>query len=154
VVHEVHFQSERELIATFGPLVVWIDKGADARSHGIDRLAEIFEGVLSEQPAVAVLLVLYEGTRLPEGASRDSAAVLFDSLGDRFVGLTAILHGAGFWASALRSAVTGLGLELERQTSMHVFSTIEPAAEHLAGQLGISAQDVATTYLALEARLG
>ena len=134
---QVHYKSNKDLIATYGPLVIWIDAGVtEGRSESLHRIAQLFAGALANEPSVSLLMIMQEGSRLPDGDTRESAAKLFNELGDRFKGLNVVLLGGGFWASALRSAITGIGLMLRQRASVRVFTALDSAAEHVAEQLG------------------
>ncbi|NVB39534.1 hypothetical protein G6O69_16955 [Pseudenhygromyxa sp. WMMC2535] len=134
--------------------MIWVDNGGDGDSGKFDRVADIFRRQLGNDPAVGLMLVMFEGTPMPDSASREKAAALFNELGERFKCLDVVLLGGGFWASALRSAITGLGLMLRRQRTARVYTSIESAAEDAAELLGTgNAAEIAAACEDLSTRL-
>lgn len=96
------------------------------------QVRAVYEGPLAKAAKTGLLMVLKEGTKMPEMGARKAAADLIDELGERFCGMHVVLRGSGFWASALRSAITGLSMLVRRQQSVRAYSEVREAADELA----------------------
>jgi hypothetical protein len=127
----VHHQSEQFLVASAGPVVVWIT-GMAVNNEDFMHVRAVFDGPLAKAPKTALLMVLKEGTKMPEMGARKAAADMIEAIGDRFVGMHVVLRGSGFWASALRSAITGLAMLVRRKQSALAYSTVEEASKEIA----------------------
>lgn len=126
-------------MASFGPVGVWVT-GMAVNIEDFAQLRAIYEGPLARAPQTGLLMVLREGTKMPEMGARKAAAKLIDEVGDRFAGMHVVLRGSGFWASALRSAITGLAMLIRNQQSARAYSDVRTAADELAKQIpGLSA---------------
>lgn len=126
-------------MASFGPVGVWVT-GMAVNVEDFVQLRTIYDGPLAKVPQTGLLLVLREGTKMPEMGARKAAATLIDEVGERFCGMHVVLRGSGFWASALRSAITGLAMLIRNQQSARAYSDVRAAADELAKQIpGLSA---------------
>lgn len=126
-------------MASYGPVGVWITSLA-VNVDDFTHLRGIYDGPLAKAPQTALLMVLREGTKMPEMGARSAAAKMIEDIGDRFRGMHVVLQGSGFWASALRSAITGLAMLIRNQQSARAYTNIREAADEVAKQIpGVSA---------------
>lgn len=140
----VHHQTEQFLVASAGPVVVWIT-GMAVNNEDFVHVRAVFDGALAKEPKTALLMVLKEGTKMPEMGARKAAAEMIEAIGERFAGMHVVLRGSGFWASALRSAITGLAMLVRRKQAALAYSTVREAADEIATLIpGLSAVDLAT----------
>ncbi len=126
---KIHHKTDKEMIATVGPVVLWFSSGA-ATVEDFDRVRSIIDGPLGKERKVALVMLLEEGTRIPEMGVRKEAAKLIDDI-DRFVGMFVVLLGSGFWASALRSAITGLSMLVRRRQAVRAYASVDEALTDL-----------------------
>ena len=128
------------VIATWSDVVMWIGSGkADERQIGtlhraLDHTAE----------APGLLLWLPHRAAAPQGPARAAAGKLFREVGPRLRAFTLITEGGGFWASAIRSIVTGLSLAARTRFPFKAVPTIDEAAPWLMDRMGIP--DEARTF--------
>ncbi len=139
----VHYSTDQYLMASCGPVVVWIT-GMAVNNEDFDQLRKIYDGPLAKLPKTALLLVLREGTKMPEMGARKAAAKLIEDIGERFCGMHVVLRGSGFWASALRSAITGLAMLIRNKQSARAYSTVREAADELVKQMTDLSADALT----------
>ncbi|MFV8752885.1 hypothetical protein ACNOYE_20255 [Nannocystaceae bacterium ST9] len=121
-------------MASCGPVVVWVT-GMAINNDDFDQLRKIYDGPLAKAPQTGLIMVLREGTKMPEMGARKAAAKMIEEVGDRFCGMHVVLRGSGFWASALRSAITGLALLIRKQQSARAYSEVREAADELVKQI-------------------
>jgi len=136
----IHHKTDHYLMASVGPVGVWIT-GMAVNNEDFVHLKAIYAGPLAKVPQTALLMVLREGTKMPEMGARKTAASMIEAIGERFCGMHVVLRGSGFWASALRSAITGLAMLVpKKKDSARAYSEIREAADELAKQIpGLSA---------------
>jgi hypothetical protein len=129
-------------MASCGPVGVWVT-GSAVNVEDFTHLRAIYDGPLAKAPQTALLMVLREGTKMPEMGARKAAAKMIEEIGDRFRGMHVVLQGSGFWASALRSAITGLAMLIRNQQSARAYSEVREAAAEVAKQIpGLSAEEL------------
>jgi hypothetical protein len=135
----IHHKTNQYLMASCGPVGVWIT-GMAVNVEDFSHLRAIYDGPLAGVPHTALLMVLREGTKMPEMGARKAAATMMEEVGERFQGMHVVLQGSGFWASALRSAITGLAMLIRNQQSARAYTNIREAADEVAKQIpGLSA---------------
>lgn len=135
----IHHKTSQYLMASCGPVGVWVT-GSAVNVEDFVQLRGIYDGPLAAAPQTVLLMVLREGTKMPEMGARRAAAKMIEEIGERFRGMHVVLHGSGFWASALRSAITGLSMLMGNHSTARAYSTVREAAEEVAKQIpGLSA---------------
>jgi len=84
---------------------------------------------------VLSLTVARNGIRLPEAEVRSEAVRVMKQIGPKTEQIVVAVPGQGFWASAARSALTGMMLLAPKATRMQIVGGVEEAVR----TLGISA---------------
>jgi hypothetical protein len=120
------------VIATWNDVALWVGSGK-ADEQQIAVLHETLDR-LSDSPGL--MLWLPHRAAAPEGKARTRAGRLFREMGARLQGFALIAEGGGFWASAIRSIVTGLSLAARTRFPFKAMPAIEEAAPWLMDKMG------------------
>jgi hypothetical protein len=99
-----------------------------------------FERIFKYHSQVGLLLVVKEGCKPPEGSARDKTNELF-RLYSQQLRSAVVMEGSGFWAAAIRSALTLISMNASHP--MKIFTTVEEGAHWLCREMG--RQNVAKT---------
>lgn len=99
-----------------------------------------FERIFKNHSQVGLLLVVKEGCKPPEGSARDKTNELFRLYSQRLRSAV-VMEGSGFWAAAVRSALTLISLNASHP--MKIFTTVEEGAHWLCREM--TRQNVAKT---------
>lgn len=94
-----------------------------ANGASVKELVGVCEELVKAHPdGISIIHLVREGAGLPDAAAREGLA----RMGDRFANETAclaiVLMGAGFWASALQSVLTGIRLIAPPRPSLMRFA--------------------------------
>jgi hypothetical protein len=142
----LHYHTDREICATWGPVVIRICDGVRTEIEDLDRVAKVFDEVLTTHKTVAVLLVLTHGTPpLMDIQTQRHAKEAMLRYGNRLLLCGAVL-GLGFWASAMRATLSFF-MRVAGPNNMWVESSVERAVDRLASELvGIDADGLLVVY--------
>lgn len=150
---QVRYQTDREICATRGPVVIRICDGFRSELDDLRRVEQLFDELLETHAHIAILLVLTHGTPLPDAAAHRYSMESAQRYGDRLVLCVALL-GLGFWASTVR-ATMGAFTRVLRRGNIWLEGSVERAIERLTTELvGIDADALMTTYKELWDELG
>jgi len=76
-----------------------------------ERFVQINEGVILQHPeGISFVSWIQEGAPLPSSGARRIVSEVMGEYSESIACVAVIMEGSGFWASAMRSAVTGIGL--------------------------------------------
>ena len=102
-------------------VVVWCSQ---ATASAVRHLAQ-FTQTMREQPTkTSAIHIVHEGAGLPLPEAREALVKLLREKSDHLAGLAVVIGGSGFWASTMRSAITGMGMLSPRSTEMRLHGTI------------------------------
>ncbi len=121
------------VIATWNDVVMWIGSGK-ADEHQIGTLHRVLD---QKAEAPGLLLWLPHRAAAPQGKGRTRAGQLFREMGPRLRAFGLITEGGGFWASAIRSIVTGLSLAARTRFPFKAVPAIDEAAPWLMDHMGM-----------------
>jgi hypothetical protein len=142
---QLRYQTDREICATWGPIVIRICDRAPTEIHDLLRVQKLFDELLETHAHIAILLVVTHGTPLPDGATHRYSMESAQAYGDRLVLSVAVL-GLGFWASTVR-ATMGTFTRVLRRGNIWLEGSVERAIERLTGELvGIDADALMAAY--------
>jgi hypothetical protein len=100
--------------------------------------------------------IVVEGTGLPHADARAGLGQLMREMQDDLACLGVVIEGGGFWASAMRSAVTGLGLMAPKGLPFRALASIEDLIAWLPKEhrrrTGVTTDAVAFRRVLKEAR--
>lgn len=149
---DVHYQSPREVCATWGPVVLRIVDGAATEQADIDRIHVLLEALLRSWPSVGMLVIAHHGNPTPSLATLRYSKQLMDRFGSRLV-VAITLLGLGFWAEAARASAD-LFVRLARGSTVALESTVEQAVRRMALELvGLDAEGLRAACAQAELRL-
>jgi hypothetical protein len=120
-------RTERLVIATWRNIVMWVG-GGEASAAEIRLLHKTLDHVPDK---AALMLWLPDKAPLPDSEGRTAASRLFREGGPKITAFAVITEGGGFWASAVRSIVTGLNLAARSRFAFKSFDAIESATPWL-----------------------
>jgi hypothetical protein len=142
---QLRFQSDREICATWGPVVIRICDGVRTEVEDLVRVQRVFDELLATHETVAMLLVFTHGTPLPDGPTHRYTKEAMAGYGDRVIFGVALL-GMGFWASTVSAAMGLIARALGRGT-VFIEKTVERACGRLAAELvGLDADKMLAVY--------
>lgn len=119
------------LLATWRNVLLNVGKGNPSKEF-IDQVLQHAEDLLSVYPdGIVLMLLIYDGGGVPGGKGRGRATQMLREIGPRLQALAAVIEGAGFWASAARSILTGLALMSRSRFPLRTFSEMNEAARWL-----------------------
>jgi hypothetical protein len=72
--------------------------------------------------------IIAQGTPLPERDVRQALRILTNKYAKNLACVCHVVEGAGFWASALHSFLTGFHYALREPFALHICTTLEMAA--------------------------
>jgi hypothetical protein len=94
-----------------------------ANGEAIKRLVSVCDELLKAHPGgVSIVHLVREGAGLPDAEAREGLARMGDRFANETACLAVVLMGAGFWASALQSVLTGIRLIAPPRPSVMRFS--------------------------------
>lgn len=130
---EIKHQSDTQIYATWGPVLIRIADGAPTEPSEIDRSHAMCLALLDEWPTIGSLLIVHHGTPIPSFTTMRYATQLMAGIEDRMVvGVT--LLGLGYWAQAAR-VTTSFFARLIRGNAFVLAGSVESAVERMAFEL-------------------
>lgn len=145
-------QSDREVCASWGPVVIRICDGARTEMEDLLRVQQVFDELLETHETVAILLVFMHGTPPPDAQAQRYVRESVARYRDRLI-LSAALLGLGFWASTAR-ATLGLVARVVGPGNMWLENSVDRAIDRLAFELvGLDANALLTVYQQLTDQL-
>jgi hypothetical protein len=149
---QLRYQTEREICATWGPVVIRICDGVRTEIDDLRRLDSLFDELLVTRADIAMLLVYTHGTPMPDAVTQQHAANSMRIHGDR-LGLFVAALGMGFWAMTVRTTMGAFARAIGR--SVWLEDTVEQASTRLCTNLiGIDADALVVAYRELWNELG
>lgn len=141
---QLRYQTERELCATWGPIVIRICDGVRTEIDDLRRLDLLFDELLETRADIAMLLVYTHGTPMPDAVTQQYAVDSMRTHGDR-VGLSVAALGMGFWAMTVRTTLDAFARAVGRRIWLD--ANIEQAIARLSMNLiGIDADALTAVY--------
>lgn len=107
------------------------------------RFVEVNEVVLRAHPeGVSFVSWIQEGAALPTPGARKITSEIMARYSSVIACIAVVMEGSGFWASAMRSAITGIGLLAKGEFIMRSHRTIGEVGmwfpEHHRSRTGVS----------------
>ncbi|HKP63048.1 MAG TPA: hypothetical protein VJV78_40205 [Polyangiales bacterium] len=102
-----------------------------------DRLAEWTEPILASLPPSAKISYVHLITsklKMPDAATRSSLLASTQRYASRSGVSGVVVPGGGFWASAIRSFVTGIAVLAPRELDLRIFGAIPELVPWFAGE--------------------
>ena len=118
-------------VSTFENILVVVHRTGPAAPL-VAEMPGHFEKICKKYPQVGLLLVVKEGCKPPEGAARDKTNSLFRLYGHQLRSAV-VMEGSGFWAAAVRSALTLISMNASHP--MKIFTTVEEGANWLCREM-------------------
>jgi hypothetical protein len=148
---EIKYQSDTQVWATWGPVLIRIVDGAPTEPSDLDRLRLLFLELLDEWPTIGMLLIAHHGSPIPSITTLRYATQLMVSFEDRLV-VSAALLGLGYWAEASRAALNFF-TSLVRGNTFILAGSVESAIDKMAFELvGLDRQQLCSAATELEQR--
>ncbi|MET0595143.1 MAG: hypothetical protein ABW133_20755 [Polyangiaceae bacterium] len=97
----------------------------------VDRMLDAVAAMPRISPKRSDIYVIAEGARLPESGVRDHFVEVIQSHSADLACVAVVVEGSGFWASALRSFVTGLHWLAPRSFDFKLHGSIDDVITHL-----------------------
>lgn len=107
-------------------IVIW---GTQATPTLTDQLARLAEQAGRTHARISIVTLVLRGTPPPTPAARDAFKALTNQWAARLVCSATLIEERGFWASAIRSLLTGLDLWSGRRFKLRAFDDIRALAE-------------------------
>lgn len=102
--------------------------------QAVRRLAEVTDPIYAAYPeGVSNIHILTAGIPLPGNEVRDELGKLMRSRAHQRACIGFVLEGGGFWASALRSLITGMRVLAPRSFELRIGGSVEEVANWLPG---------------------
>jgi hypothetical protein len=111
-------------------LVFWAAQANGSAAHNIMALTRDF--VLQHPTGFSNIHIVREGAPLPDAAARACFVKMMDEFQQDMKCVGVVLDGAGFWASAVQGAITGMRMLAPRTFAIRVASTADEIASWLA----------------------
>lgn len=141
---QLRYQTDREICATWGPVVIRICDGVRTEIDDLRRLDLVFDELLEIRPDIAMLLVYTHGTPMPDAVTQQYVASSMRTHGDR-LGLFVAALGMGFWAMTVRTTMETLARAVGRRVWLE--GNVEQASTRLSTNLiGIDADALVAVY--------
>ena len=109
---------------------VWSAAASTAKVMKLDEQSSSFAS--AHPRGISSIHISAQGTPLPERDVRDALRKLTNKYAKNLACVCHVVEGAGFWASALRSFLTGFHFGSREPFELHVCATLEMAARRLA----------------------
>jgi hypothetical protein len=149
---QLRYQTDREICATWGPIVIRICDGVRTELDDLRRLDLLFDELLETHGDVVLLLVYTHGTPMPDAVTQRYAVDSMRTYGDR-LGLSVAALGMGFWAMTVRSTLETLARAVGRGVWLE--GSVEQAITRLSQNLvGIDSDALMVVYRELWDELG
>jgi hypothetical protein len=149
---EVRYQTAREICASLGPIVIRICDGCRTELEDLVRVDQLFDELLEVHANIGMLLVFTHGTPTPDASVQAHARESMRKREDRLVIAVALL-GLGFWASAVRAALSTLA-RVVSHGGISTEGTVEHAVARLTTELvGVDGDQLVRAYTLLWAQL-
>lgn len=120
-------------------IVVWATQATVPLITEFSRLAEV---MMERHTRASTVQILAPGSTIPTPDARVALNEVIARYADRLIGCAAIMEGSGFWASMMRSFLTGLQLFQRNGWKTKFCSTPTEAAQWLAvlhaSELGVT----------------
>jgi hypothetical protein len=129
----IKHQSDTQVYATWGPVLIRIVDGAATEPADMDRLHALFLELLDVWPTIGMLLIAHHGNPIPSMATLRYGNQLMGQLDDRLVVGIALL-GLGYWAEASRTTINILA-RLVRGNTFILANSVESAVDKMAFEL-------------------
>jgi hypothetical protein len=130
---EIKHQSDTQIYATSGPVLIRIADGAPTEPSEIDRSHAMCLALLDAWPTIGSLLIVHHGTPIPSLTTMRYATQIMAGIEDRVVvGVT--LLGLGYWAQAARVTASFFARFIRGNTFV-LAGTVEEAAERMSFEL-------------------
>jgi hypothetical protein len=107
---------------------VWQEQGTIV---AIDRMLAAISAMPRISEKRSDIYVITEGARLPEAGVRDHFIEVIQAHSNELACCAVVVEGSGFWASALRSFVTGLHWLAPRSFDFRLHGSIDEVIERL-----------------------
>jgi len=118
---------------------MWVGSG-EANAQEIGRLHDALNAIAPTTNKTGLVLWLPHRAAAPDAQGRARAARMFREVGPNLTAFAVITEGGGFWASAIRSIVTGLNLATRNSFAFKAFASMELAAPWFMEKLEMSSQ--------------
>ena len=115
-------------------IVVWRTQTTVPLVRAMGRNVERFAA--QQDKSISMIVIVEEGCAMPDGPTRDVMATDMKRHETFTKHMALVYEGTGFRAAALRSIVAGLHFVSRQRVSTKVLSSVEAAAEWLAGTSG------------------
>ena len=99
--------------------------------------------MLQQYTRASTVQVLAPGSTVPTAEARAALITLIEQYADHLVCCAAPLEGSGFWASTMRSFLTGLQLFQRNRFKTKICSTLEEGIQWLASLHPLDVDDAA-----------
>ena len=110
-------------------VVVWATQATAVHIAEFERLAEL---MFAEYPRVSTVQLLTRGASVPTPEAREALNGLIERHASKLICCATTLEGAGFWASTMRSFLTGLQLFQRNHFKTKICASHLEAAHWLA----------------------
>ncbi|KIG12006.1 hypothetical protein DB30_02124 [Enhygromyxa salina] len=149
---ELRHRTAHETCASLGPVVIRICDGVRTEVADLVRQEQLFDELLETHANIAMLVVFTHDTPPPDGAAQRHAKQFMRRYRENVVVAVALL-GLGFWASAVRVALSTI-VRVVGHGSISIEGTVEQAITRVTMELvGIDAGEIQRAYELLWAEL-
>ncbi len=125
-------EDENFMIVSWRNVLFRVGRG-DADASHMETIHRHLEELATEYPqGIAFILWLYKDAPIPDSSGRGRATEMFKEMGEHLQGFGAVIEGRGFWASTIRSVLTGFTLMSRTRFPMKTFSTPHESVEWIS----------------------
>lgn len=105
-----------------------------ATGPAVERVARVSREIRAAYPnGISSVHLLCEGTGLPTPEGREGLMRLMNSQVEQLACVAIVIGGSGFWASAIRSMITGLRSMSSRAYELKLMGSIDEVAAWVPG---------------------
>jgi len=109
-------------------LIVWWTQATGA---AVERVARLTRDVCAEYPRISNIHLIREGAPLPTPAARSGFVAMMRDHAEQLANVAVVVGGSGFWASTMRSAITGMRFVSPRTFELRLHGRAEEIASWL-----------------------
>lgn len=110
-------------------ICAWVGRATQPGAEELIGITQRTIAALGATQRFSIVHLVAEGIELPDGGARGVLAQILKDYADHLGCSAVVLGGSGFWASAMRSFITGLRVVAPRTFDVRVHGEIEELRE-------------------------
>jgi N-acetylglucosamine kinase-like BadF-type ATPase len=110
-------------------IVVWLNQATGA---AVKRLIDVTQSMADAHPdGISKVHIIFDGAGVPTSEARSGFVNLIKKFGKQLACVEVVMLGGGFWASAMRAAVTGIKMIAPQLFPIRIHGSLAEAAQAL-----------------------